>query len=189
MAAETAALERSSLQEEKTRFVAEVHAMQLASLTVHSNRAADLTEQVLEAQTPHNNDAASHGPMTCSRASRAAVGKRTCSHQQHIDASRDTAHSSAICDSAAQHALGVQTSEQHSRSAPESQHGCDSLASQRTDSHCGLHVAWRAQHAAGTAVEQLRMEHPQLHHGCPSFLAWQTSHIGYHPEAGTSRHR
>ena len=51
MAAEVAALERSALEEEVIRCVAEVRAMQLAPLTVHSNKGTDLTEQAPKTQT------------------------------------------------------------------------------------------------------------------------------------------
>ncbi|CAL5222225.1 g4558 [Coccomyxa viridis] len=132
VAAETAALERSGLREEELRFLAEVRATQLAGLSVHSGTAADLTEQASEAQTPHADDAASHGLISCSTAPQAATGECACSYQQHTGTSHDSAHSSAISDGAAEHVLGCQALEQRSDSTLGSKRDCDSLASALT---------------------------------------------------------
>ena len=128
MAAETAGLERSGLQEEDIRFVAEVRAMQLAALSVPSNRAADLTEQLPETQTPHTDDAASHGLISRSRAPQAAMEQRTCSYQRYTDACHESAHSPAIGESAAQHAYHGQAFVLRSRNALESACESDSVA-------------------------------------------------------------
>ena len=109
--------------------MAEVCVMQLASSTVHSNRAADLREHAPETEITHTDGAASHGLTSCSRASQAAVGECTGSYQQCTDASHGSAHSSAINESAARHASHGQAFEQHSHSALESARDCDSLAS------------------------------------------------------------
>ena len=109
--------------------MAEVCAMQLASLSVHSNRAADLTEQAPETHTSHTDGAANHGLTSCSKASQAAVGECTGSYQQCTDASHGSAHSSAISEGAARQASHGQAFEQHSHSALERARDCDSLAS------------------------------------------------------------
>ncbi len=106
--------------------------MQLAGLSVHSGTAADLTEQASKAQTPHADDAASHGLISCSRAPQAARGERTRSYQQHTGTSHDSAHSSAISDGAGEHVLGCQALEQRSDSTLGSKRDCDSLASALT---------------------------------------------------------
>ena len=105
VAAETAALEHSSLQEEDVRFLAEVRAMQMAAASsAQVNSTANLAGQPAGTQTPHSVDVASHGAILCSRCSQAATGESPCSYLQHPNEPHGTPQGSVIHRSAAQHA-------------------------------------------------------------------------------------